>query len=155
MLRNTVLAYFLSLTIIFLSCAEKPTSIEKTSAIGSPDMVGNLSPGMVNSLLDDGVPVAVKKNAESALLSAAAKGDIDTMKSLLAEGVDVNERNKKGKTALMLAAFNNRIEAVKFLLEKGADVNAKDEDGHTTLFFAVKRGKTTIVELLKQTDAKE
>jgi ankyrin repeat protein len=150
-----VKVYFLSLTIIFLSCAENPTSIEKTSAIGSPDMVGNLSPGRVGSLLDDGVPVAVKKNAESALLSAAAKGDIGTLKSLLAEGVDVNERNKNGESALMLAAFNNRIQAVKFLLEKGADANAKNENGHTALFFAAKRGKTTLVELLKQAGAKE
>lgn len=155
MLRNMVIVYFLSLSIIFPGCAGETISIEKTSAIGTPEMVGNLSSGRIGNLLNDGIPVAVNRNFEAALFTAAAKGDIGELKSLLAEGININEKNEKGETALMLAAFNNRIKFAKLLLEKGADVNMKDEDGHTALFFALKRGKFTMVKLLKQAGAKD
>ena len=40
-------------------------------------------------------------------------------------------------------------------LVRGADVNAKDGLGWTPLYYAEERGRTELVELLKQHGAKE
>ncbi len=56
----------------------------------------------------------------------------------LANGADVNSKDKRGKTALMVASYSilDSVEVVRVLLEHGADVNAKDSSGQTALIFA-------------------
>lgn len=56
----------------------------------------------------------------------------------LANGADVNAKDKNDKTALMIAAYNieGKAEVVRVLLEHGADVNAKDSGGKTALIWA-------------------
>jgi len=61
------------------------------------------------------------------LIEAARKGDIDTIKGLLDNGADVNEKNNYEATALMFAAVNGHIDAVRLFIEKGADVNIARE----------------------------
>ena len=41
---------------------------------------------------------------ETALMSAATKGDVDVIRRLLQEGAIVDARNNQGTTALMFAA---------------------------------------------------
>jgi hypothetical protein len=64
--------------------------------------------------------------AKSQLISASSSGNVETIKKLLAEGANINERDSNGWTALMYAAWKNNIDAAKYLIESGADVNAKD-----------------------------
>jgi hypothetical protein len=80
------------------------------------------------------------------LLRAAASGDLNRVRALLVQGVDVNSTNKANQTALMLAAAFKRIEIVKYLVLAGADVKLQDELGLTALDWA--RQDTRITQLL-------
>jgi len=62
-----------------------------------------------------GVPAALD------LIIAANYDDAATVQALLAEGVDVNTRNKLGQTALMMASRDGHLDVVQALLAKGAD----------------------------------
>lgn len=88
------------------------------------------------------------------LSTAAHNGDINTVNSLLAQGVDVNEKESLTYlTALHHAASQGHIETVRILLEKGADVNAKNAGNFTALSFAARNGHTNIVRLLLENGA--
>lgn len=65
------------------------------------------------------------------LIEASKSGDIEKVKSLLAEGADVHVIDKDGVTALMHASENGHAEVIELLLNKGADVNAKTNNGVT------------------------
>ena len=75
------------------------------------------------------------------LIRAADRGGTNTVKSLLAKGVDVNARAGNG-TALMLAAKKGHTDTVKVLLAHGADVDAKGANGETALMAAADEGHT-------------
>ena len=86
-----------------------------------------------------------KNSCRIALMTAAARGDIGTVQTLLAEGADVNDR-----TALMnYAAFYGRTEIVQILLAEGADVNVKDSGGKTALMYASMGGRTGTVQIVQ------
>ncbi|MBN1806626.1 MAG: ankyrin repeat domain-containing protein [Sedimentisphaerales bacterium] len=89
------------------------------------------------------------------LHQAAKEGDIEQLKLLISEGINVNERDSNKWTALHEAAYNIKIEAAKFdrkdvaelLIAKGVNINEKDNHGYTALHYAA-RGHKNIVELL-------
>jgi uncharacterized protein len=62
---------------------------------------------------------------------------IDSVKVLLAAGVDVNERDSKGQTALYGAASSGWNELVKALVAHNADVMVKDSRGLTAADVAM------------------
>ena len=84
------------------------------------------------------------------LLTAAEKGEVSKVRTLLEKEADVNVKDEFDRTALMLAAFGGHTEVVKVLLEAGADVNAKGKFGATALSFATERNHTEIIRLLKE-----
>jgi len=75
------------------------------------------------------------------LLKAAEAGDTARIEALLAGGVNVDERDKRGFTPLMYAAANDRIAAIELLIRRGADVNAQSDIGETALICAVRYGR--------------
>ena len=81
------------------------------------------------------------------LMYAAAVGSIETMKTILDAGADVNAAGSDGMTALMWATGD--LAKVRLLVERGADVNAKGADGRTTaLVAAAQRGAADVVRYL-------
>src|SRR5262245_32407332 len=76
-------------------------------------------------------PAKTRKAPDTAivasLVEASQEGRIDTIQTLLEQGVDVNVRDKQGRLALVAAATEGQTEVVQLLLAKGADVNAKDK----------------------------
>lgn len=64
----------------------------------------------------------------------------DSLKELLASGVNVNDADKRGRSALHVAAMLGQSEAARYLLAKGADVNAKDRLGRSPLMISASLG---------------
>jgi pectate lyase len=83
------------------------------------------------------------------LQEAAACGDIDELKGLITQGVDINGRESlRIHTALYRAVINGHKESVGLLLSKGAQVDAGDDGPTTTLCYATEKGYRGIAELL-------
>jgi len=68
------------------------------------------------------------------IFNAVRNDDIETVKTYINNGGDVNVKNKYGVTALVLA--RRTVEIAKLLLDAGADVNAKNKWGETPLMWA-------------------
>ncbi len=87
-------------------------------------------------LMRNGEPLALRDYyGETALHKAAGAGDIPSMKMLLEQGLDVNDRSSKdGATPLHQACRLKQEEAVAFLLSHGANPNVGDSSGETPLF---------------------
>ena len=86
--------------------------------------------------------------ADRALLKAAKEGNIEAVKQHLADGAEVNAKNKFSSTPLHSAAWLGHREIVGLLIHNGADVNAKADNGITPLHHAAYSGRKEIVELL-------
>lgn len=84
----------------------------------------------------------------SELRKAAKRGNLELLRELVEEGVDVNSRGGYCQTALHLAAERGHADAVEFLLEKGAAVNGKGPDGFTALHFAADSASARTIALL-------
>jgi len=88
-----------------------------------------------------------------ALYTAAGKGDSFTVKALLDQGADVNEKGGGGilndSNALDAASSQGHTDVVKLLLDRGANINASHGNmGWTALSSAAWGGHTDIVKLL-------
>jgi len=68
---------------------------------------------------------------------AVIGGDSRVIERLLAEGVDIDGRDRYGQTALMLAALHGRDELARLLLENGADLDVTAKYGLSALMLAV------------------
>jgi hypothetical protein len=90
--------------------------------------------------------------AKSQLMEAASKGEINTVKKLQSEGININERDKNGATALMHAIWSKKPDAAKYLIEAGTDINAKDNYG-TPLIYAVDYKQHDLINILLEKGA--
>lgn len=79
------------------------------------------------------------------LRKAVLAGDLDTIKTLLDEGCDVNEPCG-GENALAAAASRGRLDVIKLLLDRGADANTPS--CNSPLEAAVGSGNLDAVKLL-------
>jgi len=83
------------------------------------------------------------------LSEAAAMGNTELVKSLIAEGADVNVREDNSyRAALHRAVMSGHTDIVEILLAKGADVNIPDGSSVTALYYAAEKGDKEIAELL-------
>jgi ankyrin repeat protein len=80
------------------------------------------------------------------LMQAADKGDIETVRRLLAEG-DVNVNHQTQMTPLTLACLYGHVEVVRALIEAGADVNLSEGE-LTPLIYAACHGHLEATRLL-------
>jgi ankyrin repeat protein len=82
--------------------------------------------------------------------NAAFEGNIEAVKQHLADGVDVNAKDKHGQIPLHRAALAGRKEVVELLIAEGADVYAKNNNGETPLDYAESREHKETVNLLRK-----
>jgi ankyrin repeat protein len=87
------------------------------------------------------------------LIEAIKKGDLDAVRALVSQGIDVNGRAGDGATALHWAVYNENQEAIELLLRAHATVNAANELGVTPLWVASSNGSSAIVARLVQAGA--
>ena len=81
----------------------------------------------------------IQLNAEEIpyLLTASAKGDLETVKAVIESGGNPNTEDKDMISALMYASRKNQIEIVKYLISQGAKVNKIESDGWTALMLSL------------------
>lgn len=72
----------------------------------------------------------------SALMKAVQKNDVAAVKSLIAQGVNVDELDANGDAPLVMAAYKGHTEIVQLLLDAGADVAAVDPSMKATALHA-------------------
>ena len=95
------------------------------------------------------------KAPDISIHDAAKAGDIEAVKKHLADGADVNAKNRSGATALHStplceAAGGGHKEVVELLIAKGADVNVKNAYGTTPLDWAIMSKHTETADLLRK-----
>jgi len=78
-------------------------------------------------------------------VSKELKGEV---KSLIAQGADVNAKDSYGNTPLEMAVGNKLKDIVELLISNGADVNAKHIFEKTCLMEAVRGNCKDIVQIL-------
>jgi ankyrin repeat protein len=83
-------------------------------------------------------------------MRAASSGDVDTIRRLVDEGIEVNAQSPNGTTALMAAVKNGHMETALELVDLGADLRLQDIDGHTALDWAKQKNQVAIVRALEE-----
>ena len=92
--------------------------------------------------------VLAEPGADLPLVEAVKSRDANAVRTLLAEGVDVNAPQPDGATALHWAAYRDDLDTAALLLEAGANVTAANELGATALWLAADNGSASMVERL-------
>eukprot|EP00019_Armaparvus_languidus_P003381 CAMPEP_0168598372 /NCGR_PEP_ID=MMETSP0420-20121227/11360_1 /TAXON_ID=498008 /ORGANISM="Pessonella sp." /LENGTH=118 /DNA_ID=CAMNT_0008635681 /DNA_START=36 /DNA_END=389 /DNA_ORIENTATION=- len=93
--------------------------------------------------------------AEQGIEWAVKTGDLEGVKSAVAEGADVNKKDSgvRGSTLLQQAADFGHAEIIEFLISKGAKIEEKDNFGNNALLNAVYEGHTNAVRVLLKAGA--
>jgi ankyrin repeat protein len=93
-------------------------------------------------------PPKARSNSPQTLHEAAAAGNLEQVKKLVAEGADVNAKDEDGRTPLHSAAWYGREDVAAVLLAHGANINEADGSGQAPLHLAMSFGGKPVPELL-------
>ena len=91
---------------------------------------------------------ATRADGSTALMYAAASGDLELVRALLKAGANVKLKNQFGTSALTEAAIIGSEPVIDALLQAGADPNFKTPDGETPLMAAARSGKIEAAKAL-------
>ena len=101
---------------------------------------------LVRRMFHSGAP---RTPATSSLEQAISGARADTIKGLIAHGVDINARNIRGHAPIHLATARGNRDIVQLLLENGAEVDVVGTDsGCTSLHYAASLGHIDLCEML-------
>jgi ankyrin repeat protein len=84
------------------------------------------------------------------LMRAASSGDVETVRRLALDGVEINGQSPNGTTPLMAAVKNGHVETAFELIELGADLALTDDDGMSAVEWAKKKGQVLLVQGIQE-----
>jgi ankyrin repeat protein len=87
-------------------------------------------------------------NKQTPLMIAAALGNLEMVKLLVANGAPVEQRDKLKRTALLHACMNGQTHVAAYFLQLGANPNAADSSGNSCIHYATAYGWYHTVKLL-------
>jgi ankyrin repeat protein len=83
-------------------------------------------------------------------MRAASAGDVETVRRLIDDGVEINGQSPNGTTALIAAVKNGQSTIACELVELGADLTICDQDGFNAIQWAQKKGLVPFIKALKE-----
>jgi ankyrin repeat protein len=81
-------------------------------------------------------PSASEVAAYDGLFRAAHEGDVAEIERLVAQGADVDARDRRGRTPVHVAAFASEDEALRALAEAGTNMNALEHRAYDVVTIA-------------------
>ena len=106
-------------------------------------------PAAMRMIGDKAVDVnAAGPDGSTAVMYAAANGDLELVRALIKAGANVKLKNQFGTSALTEAAIIGSAPVVEALLKAGADPNFRTTDGETPLMAAARSGKVDAAKAL-------
>jgi ankyrin repeat protein len=85
---------------------------------------------------------------EAALVQAAAAGDLEKVRQLIAEGAHVNARGPEGTTPLVWVLADGNLAGAEALLKAGSDPNLKFAGQESAMSLAAAGNRPKVLELL-------
>lgn len=95
-----------------------------------------------------------KEDKELSMFYSIASGNINILKLLLDEGVDMRAIDKMHNTTLMIASSFGELDIVKYLLDKGINLESSNLDNNTALIQAVINSQYEVAEYLIRVGAR-
>lgn len=95
------------------------------------------------------IEATINQNEISPLCTAVAKGEIEKVKQLINNGVDVNQKSN-GMLPIHYAARYNRVEIIKLLITAGSEIHAVSDDGLSAKRYAEKTNAKEALSFLKR-----
>ena len=86
------------------------------------------------------------KEIDKDLLYSSARGELNTIKKLIAEGADPNCIDRHGNTPLSNAVWEGNLPALDLLVELGADFQIRNNEGYGLLWHASFNAQKSSVE---------
>ena len=127
----------------------------RLNRIGIPLLLSLVTviPAMTCVSVFAGIANGINTTNDGGIIEEARKGDIDSLKKRLENGVGSveldNIRDKEfGMTLLSWVAIHGYIDAASILMDSGVGINSKNRDGGTALHTAAFLGRSELVELL-------
>uniref|UniRef100_A0A7S0RPP2 Ankyrin repeat domain-containing protein n=1 Tax=Pyramimonas obovata TaxID=1411642 RepID=A0A7S0RPP2_9CHLO len=151
--RYTAFHYVASISFVIVGCLTFAHGQAKDIHGALMFAAGEGNSKLVEDFLASGADVNHRNEyGETPLHVSAIKGDLDTIKAILAAGAKVNAQANAGspikQTPLHWMVYPDHKEGVKLLLAAGADPNIQNEDGETPLDMALHMG-TSYKEMAK------
>ena len=104
---------------------------------------------IVQFLLRQGADVNCRDpKMRTALMYAAYKDNVGTLRALLHQGADLELQDSFGSTALMYAASGGSKESCRILADHGADLDMQNKDGLGSLVYAIQNRRHSTLNLL-------
>ncbi len=141
---------FRTLSTTFLACCLTASIPIHANELGLADAVRKADVDLIESLIAKGADVNKRDGRLTPLAIAAVRGDLGSVKQLLAAGADPNATSLNGANALSMATRScNATQALlRELINAGADLENRSGVGITPLMFAVQEELTETALML-------
>ncbi len=110
---------------------------------------------LMDFLIEQGASLNItyRKTRETAVMVAAAQGNVEALEVLIEAGADLNKEDRNGESALIKAVRNGHLTITRVLVEAGADLNQTDYTGRSALVHAEESREVGIFNYLSQKGA--